>query len=226
MLPEQPPIINEDNYQEVIRLLTAGKFRDAEELVFRQARAVGAATLAQAMREVADSQAGRDIVTSLQDTYHYRSCRKTEVQVTVVGEQRIRVPSYYALAPSKKMGRPKKGRNGTGTHVLLSYWGFTRKRSPGSLNEIVRAGSASASYELATEQLQAQGITVSAPGVSQLVQHVGGIAEQHRADQHLALMPGESLAGKRVSIGLDGGRITLSYNQDRPAEERSPSAGL
>lgn len=144
------------------------------------------------------------------------------VTVTVAGEHRIQVPSYYALAEKKKPGRPKKGRNGTGTHVLLAYWGFTRKRSPGSINEIVRAGAASASYELAAQTLKSQDVAISPEGIHQLVQHVGTQAIACRTTNHFALDERESLTGKRVAISLDGGRIRSRANKTgrRKAESK------
>lgn len=221
MNTKQTPPIDETNYNKVIQLILANKFRAAEQLVLTKMSEAGARTLEQAMNEVANYPESVALVQQYRATEHYRSIRKTHVQVTVAGEQKIKVISYYGLAEKKKKGRPKKGRNGTGTHILLAHWGFSRKRSPGSIDEIVRTGSASASYDLAAKQLQAQRIAVSSYGVGSLVSHVGTTANPQRATHHFALATNESLAGKRVSISLDGGRIRSRKNKTgRPTKEQ------
>jgi hypothetical protein len=214
-------LLDNEKQQKIKQLLLAGDFASAERLLSESIQTTGATLLQQLMDEATASPEGLAIITALKAKHRYRQMKKCRVQIIVAGEQKITVQSYYALAPIKKRGRPKKGRNGTGTHVLLSYWGFHHKRSPGSLNEIVRAGGASASYELASQQLKSQGVAISDMGVKRLVQKVGTSASAHRTTDHYALKENESLAGKRVSISLDGGRIRSRRNKNgRPKKDQ------
>jgi hypothetical protein len=93
-------------------------------------RKEAASILEALMNEVLESTEGKTIISGLRSRYQYRVVKKSRVQVTVAGEQKITVNTWYGLSPKKKAGRPKKGRNGTGTHLLLSYWGFIQSSAP------------------------------------------------------------------------------------------------
>jgi hypothetical protein len=195
------------NKQQLKQLLLDGNFQEAEKIVFASMREAGAKYVAELIEETSESNEGKAIVNRLSKDHNYRTSYKTSIQITLIGEQHINIMSTYALAPRKKSGRPKAGRNGTGTHVLLAYWGFLGKRSPGSISEIARCGAAGSSYEAASEQLRSQGVNVSARCVNNITKSVGAIASLHRSKDHLALENSLSLKDKRVAISLDGGRI-------------------
>lgn len=197
--------IDEDTLKEYTRKLLAGQAKEVEEALFVKMQQEAAQIYERLINAVANSEQAQTIVKELRDQYRYRIVRKKEIQITIKGGNKIRVSSWYGLAKQKKRGRPKKGRNGTGTHILLRYWGYSEKYSPGYLDEVVRCGVGSASYELASEQLRSQGIAISGKVVNHVTQHVGAIAGEHRAS--ITLFPGETLAGKRILISLDGGRI-------------------
>lgn len=199
-------IIDEETHQKLLQSLLAGDFSKVENTVSARTGALGAQIIQGLMNEAASSEAGQAIVEQLKDDRHYQRVRQRDVPVILSGERKIRVVSYYGLRPDlKQQGRPRQRQNGE--HILLKYWGFHHKRSQGSLNEIARCGASSASFELASEHLKSQGISLSDKGVRAVTKTVGDVATAHRSQHHLALAPGESLAGKRVGIGSDGGRI-------------------
>jgi hypothetical protein len=206
----KPTSIDKETYNKLRQQLVSGDYRGAEAAVTALMREEAASLLERLMNEVIESDEGKTIITGLRSRYQYRVVKKSRVQVTVAGEQKITVNTWYGLAPKKKVGRPKKGRNGTGTHLLLAYWGFIQKRSPGSVNEIVRTGVGSASYDAAEQQLRSQGVALSAKAVAYLTGTIGDLArapETGTVGGALLLEAGETLAGKRVSISIDGGRI-------------------
>jgi hypothetical protein len=202
--------IDEETYNNLKQQLISGDYRGVEAAVSALMRERAAGLLKCLMNDVIESDEGRQIITGLRARYQFREMKKQQVQVTVTGEQKITVTTWYGLAPKKKAGRPKKGRNGTGTHLLLAYWGFIQKRSPGSVNEIVRTGVGSASYDAAEQQLRSQGVQLSAKAVAYLTGTIGDLArapETGAEGSALLLEAGETLAGKRVSISTDGGCI-------------------
>lgn len=204
-----PTSIDKETYDNLKHQLISGDYRGAEAAVGALMREEAASLLERLMNEVLESTEGNAIISGLRSRYQYRVVKKSRVQVTVAGEQKITVDTWYGLAPKKKAGRPKKGRNGTGTHLLLSYWGFIQKRSPGSVNEIVRTGVGSASFDAAEQQLRSQGVALSAKAIAYLTGTIGDLARapETAAEGSLLLEAGETLAGKRVSISIDGGRI-------------------
>jgi hypothetical protein len=218
---EQPisTSIDQETYNKLKQQLISGEYREVEAAVTAIMRERGALLLSHLMNDCLEGAEGKQVLTQLRAQYQYREVKKKRVEVIVAGEQKITVDTWYGLAPKKKAGRPKKGRNGTGTHILLAYWGFIRKRSPGSINEIVRCGIGSASYDSAEQQLRSQGINLTAASISRLAGNIGAIAGEQ--DDLLLLEPGETLSGKRVSISLDGGRIRSRQTKTgRPKKEQ------
>lgn len=195
----------EFNREELKALLINGRGPEAEEAIFSRYEQEAAGYYQDLINEVSQSETGKEIVCRLQKERDYRVVKRIEVTVTVKGGNQITVSSWYGLAKNKKRGPFKKGPNGTGTHVLLDYWGYLNRWSPGYLDEVVRCGVASASYDLAEEELKSRGIQISSNSVDYAVQKVGSEVQKYRGE--LPIEAGESLAGKRVVVSLDGGRI-------------------
>jgi hypothetical protein len=205
MVELSTPNIEENILKEYAEMLLAGKAKEVEEALFARLQQEAARIYEYLLNTVTNSDRGQIIVRQLRTKHGYRILRKKQIQVTIKGGNKIRLDSWYGLAKEKKKGRPKKGRNGTGTHILLGYWGYSDKYSPCYLSEVVRCGVGSASYELAAEQLRSQGIAIVGKVINHITQHVGKVAEEHRAN--VTLYPKETLAGRRVLLSLDGGRI-------------------
>lgn len=225
MTPTQTLAVSPENEQRFLQSLLDGNFAAVEQEIYTLARAQAAQYLGTLMDRVALSPEGKALVARLTTTHQYRTVYRTPITVTLAGGQPVTIRSPYGLAPHKKRGPKKSGRNGTGTHILLGYWGFMQKRSPGALNEIVRCGVGSASYQLAAEQLASQGIPAHDMLVNRLVMQVGEVAIAHRQTNHFALEPNETLAGKRIGIAVDGGRIRSRENKTGRKKKDSPLHG-
>ena len=211
--------LDENTLKEYTKKLLAGKAKEVEEALFEKLQQEAATIYEYLLNTVAKSEEAQTIVKKLRVRYGYRIVRRKQIQITIKGGHKIHVLSWYGLAKEKKKGRPKKGKNGTGTHILLGYWGYSGKYSPSYLTEVVRCGVGSASYELASEQLRSQGIAISGKVINHVTQHVGKIAGEHRGS--MSLFPKETLAGKRILLSLDGGRIrSRERKSGRPKKEQ------
>jgi len=199
--------------------LLAGEARAVEQEIFAKKAAEAGAIYQKLIQEVTNSIEGRTLAKKLIQQNRYHILRMTRVTVTIQDGQRIRIPSFYALRTGKKKGPRKTGPNGRGIHVLLSYWGYINKYSPNHVEQVARCGVGSASYDLAEAELQAQGMSISSKTVDHIVQEIGERAQHIRSS--IMITAGETLAGKRVLISLDGGRIrSREWKTGRPKKEQ------
>jgi hypothetical protein len=197
--------LTEDEEEELLKKLELGMYKEMEELVFKKANGEAVRIIKELVVKLTRSQRGLQIARQLQKEHGLKILRKVEVDVNIKSGVKIRVPSWYSLPGGKKQGRFKKGPNGRGKHLLLGYWGYANKWSPGYVDQVSRSGVASASYELASQDLAAQGVKIAPNGVDYMVQKVGEMVAGHR--DKMSLSKGESLSGKRVVISIDGGRV-------------------
>lgn len=187
--------------------IRAGDFAGAEQGFYRERQQEATQEFEGIVTEAVESGEGRGIARALKVRHRYQTLRKKEVTITTLTGDPITIPSWYAVKAEKKRGRKKKGPNGRGDHLLLRYWGFHDFHSPNYTSRIARAGVSSQSYQLAVAGLQEHGITITDHGVSNVVERLGREAAAHR--DTIALDPGESFAGKRVIVAIDGGRTRL-----------------
>jgi len=187
--------------------LLAGDFVAAEQDFYRQRQQEATREFQEILTETIESGEGRDIARSMKTQRRYKTIRKKEIAITTMTGDRIVIPSWYALQGGRKRGRKKKGPNGRGDHLLLRYWGFTDKHSPNYAGVIARAGVASPSYELAAADLKEHGIVVAPNSIRNVVEKTGSEAGARR--DMIALDPGESFAGKRIIVAIDGGRVRM-----------------
>ena len=96
-------------------------------------------------------------------------------------------------------------------HMLTRHWHIVGGASPGLYSKVGYCSALGPSYELAHQTLKVFGIDKPTSGVRDLTNHLSEYCYDYGEDQ-LMLREEESLAGKRVAIGLDGGRArTRTY---------------
>lgn len=201
--------------KKLLNLFESGRFSEAENYLDELFDQSKKSLLKSILKYFIPRRATREIANEIGRCNNYLRCELTMKTITVKGGIQIKIPSYYALSKKKKMGPKKTGANGRGNHLLLSYWGFIDDYSPGHWEEVCRIGAASMSYDLAAEELTAQGISTSSTKVGNLVQKVGEKALKHGVS--LVVGQGESVKGKKICISLDGGRIrTRQWKEGRP----------
>lgn len=201
----------EEFKQKIIIKLRHGDYPGAECEFYRAHQAEATQRWHALLTDVSKSGEARAAVQTLRAQRNYRELRQRQVTITTLTGDRIRVPSWYALKEGKKRGRKKKGPNGRGDHLLLRFWGFVGKQSLNYAMQVARCGVSCLSYELASTELKERAIALSAKGVHTITQKVGGLTATHRSE--VAVAPGETLAGKRVMVAIDGGRVRMRENK-------------
>ena len=199
--PEENKILIE----KYINKLLKGDYVSVEREIYKRCEEAAAEYIKEILFEVMNSEKMGGIKKILSTKYDYPNVRKTEVTITLGKGNRIKVPSWYGQKGANRRGRPKKGPNGTGVHLMLKYWGFQSKYSPTYIEHIAREGSSSQSYELATENLKSQGYGICSKTVDLITHKVGDISIENRS--LISVNTSETLAGKRVLLAIDGGRV-------------------
>jgi hypothetical protein len=203
---QKQAVLNDQQQKYVDRILK-GEVKEVEQELFAVKAQEAGQELQVLLETATNSREGHDLARQLADQHNYGTLRRKEIVVTIKDGQHIAIPTYYASRLGKPKGPKKPGPNGRGKHILLAYWGFTNKYSPGHTEHVARCGVSSASYDLAEAELQAQGMDITSKKIDHVVQVVG---EQARYIGPTGLLArGETLAGKRVIVTIDGGRVRL-----------------
>ena len=135
--------------------------------------------------------------------------------VLLLGGTRIVIETpYLREARQSRRGRRRRqrGRSGTGCYPVLEALGIADRVSPASRMEIALHVVQAASYLEAAQMLSRRGLTCD---VSSLVRITTATAEAStrlrdaalEAALRLPVPPDGPLAGKRVRVSLDGGRV-------------------
>jgi hypothetical protein len=115
--------------------------------------------------------------------------------------------------PGRKRGVGRRGRQGKGIYPVLKLLGIAHQSSPALQNDVTLSALNNPFVE-ATETLQRQGVAISEKRVRTISESVGKVALQDR-DQELeqfsngTLEQGQTFAGKRVVVAIDGGRTRI-----------------
>lgn len=207
--------------EKLISLLEEGDFSEAEEYLDAGFAKEKEKLLKNSLKYLIPRRKTRDLANKIGKCNNYLRCELTPKTITLKGGSRIRIPSFYALSMKKKMGPKRAVANGRGKHLLLSYWGFIDNLSPGHWEEIARAAAGSASFALAQQELNFQGIPISQNKVEHVVKRVGEEAlktgamllcknKRNQGEQ-------ENFKDKRICITIDGGRIRIrEWKEGRP----------
>lgn len=139
---------------------------------------------------------------------------------------RIKVFSWFATRNKSKRKKGKRGPNGSGSHLLLHYWGCIKKASPEYYSQVAMLAVICPSLETAVKVLSSQYICGDYKRVRDIANAVGEICQKNRVE--VSLEPGETVAGKRVIISIDGGRTRIreknykKYEYRRKKTKRTP----
>lgn len=96
-------------------------------------------------------------------------------------------------------------------HLLHLHWKAIKGASPVYYSQACLFSVLCPSFEVASQVLDIQGIRHNQDRLKELTRHLAGHCKGRQAA--LSRAPGESLAGKRIVIGIDGGRTrTRQYN--------------
>jgi hypothetical protein len=200
-------MIEEDRRNKYLKLMAQGArgFVQMEEEIYERRRQEAALEIQERVNEFTHHTIGHQLAKQIGKQNGYNVLRRKSLRVKLQGGEEVSMFTWYSTQSKKKRGRKKKGPNGQGAHMLLKYWGFFNKHSPGYISRVIRSGISAMSYEIAAKDLQAQGYRLVGKSIDNAVQSIGKIALKHRSD--LMIKTGEDWKGKRIMIAIDGGRV-------------------
>ena len=137
--------------------------------------------------------------------------RMREVRVRLLGGLLMWVSSLYCAPRSTGGGKERKV---PGLHVELTQFGFGKGCTPGLLVKVARQAALCPSLQFAQQELERDGVQLDVKTVRRIASQCGtGLLHLRRHELLLwregKLLAGKELAGKRVSVQLDGGRTRI-----------------
>lgn len=143
-----------------------------------------------------------------------------EVHVTLLGGSRLALLSpYYLRRPDKSKKRPgrkrrrgKRGKAGNGCYPMLMVLGIYQRVTPALASEVARL-AVLGTYQEASASLRVRGISLDAKQISQLAGNLAQRSLDYRswcmAQTTTGYRGSGLLRGKRLVIGVDGGRVRV-----------------
>ena len=148
-----------------------------------------------------------------------KELRKSEVKLQLKTGDIVTIFSWYASRAKSKRKPNKRGPNGTGSHLLLDYWGCIEKATPGYYSYISMLSILCPSFDIVLQILKDQHIPAEYKRIKKIAYQLGETCFSNRVP--IGLKPNETVAGKRVIISIDGGRTRL--REENPDKKPSPT---
>lgn len=226
--------------QGFLRAPGADGLLDLEERLFRLLAQVSAAFSALAVETVCRTGAFiRDAVASVQQAavetspWHNKGLRETPVRFLGGLAFRFRTPYLIPFrggrrGPRRGVGR--RGSSGRGCYPALEAIGIRAGATPGLQSAVARQAVRVASFEETRQAFLEQGHQMNLKTVRRIAFAVGNGAlaqrqariEASKADARFS----NEFAGKRVVIGVDGGRVRLREGGERGRRRASGRRGF
>ncbi len=137
------------------------------------------------------------------------------------------VDTLYATPPRPRPGEypdRMRGPSGSGCYPLLVSLGFLGRTSPLMTSTVARAAAELGSFAEARDSLAARGINLDFKGVRTLANRVADACLEARRAREKA-PPTRELAGKRVIVTFDGGRVRTRVDKRGRVREESGRHG-
>ena len=146
--------------------------------------------------------------------------RKTRVQLLgglVVALETLRMRPVMPPRPGRKRGVGRRGKAGTGFYPVLAELGITGLATPALMAEVAREVAESNSVEVARASLRERGLDIQHKTALRLTyQFADRALEVRRSQMDNAVREGPpeagELAGRRVVVSVDGGRMRIRQN--------------
>lgn len=141
---------------------------------------------------------------------------RQRVEISLLGNGHVAVETPYFLRrppgrPGKKRRRGQRGKSGNGIYPLLEALGIHDRLTPALAAEVVRT-AVTGSFDEAKEELARRGIRRDKKSILRMVRIVSrrALAYRERRIEDPRPSQGRSpVAGKRLGIFLDGGRLRV-----------------
>ena len=134
------------------------------------------------------------------------------IAVRLLGGMILWVASLYCPPKKKRFRKDEQPR--VGLDVTLAQFGFGKGVSPALQSRVARQVALCPSIDFAHQELQREGVELDAKAVKRITYQCGeGLLalRKHRIELLRAgkLSVGDELAGKRISVQIDGGRMKI-----------------
>lgn len=203
--------------------------RDVQAVFDRGAGLLVAGLLAVAMKTPAFDAACEQ--TRRNFAYPLATGRMRQIRVRLLSGLVIWVSSLYCAPRKSWFGRTEA--QAPGAYVELAQFGFGKGCSPGLQSKVARQAALCPSLRFAQQELQRDGVKLDVKTVGRIAQQCGEGLLRWRTHQlelwRAGKLPaGTELAGKRVSVQIDGGRTRIrgDLREAVPAKEAKNADGL
>lgn len=144
--------------------------------------------------------------------YPLAAGRKRQIRVRLLSGLVIWVSSLYCAPRKSWLGRTEA--EVPGAYVELAQFGFGKGCSPGLQSKVARQAALCPSLRFAQQELERDGVLLDVKTVGRIAQQCGeGLlcwrTQQLELWRAGKLPAGTELAGKRVSVQIDGGRTRI-----------------
>lgn len=141
-----------------------------------------------------------------------RKGRERPIRIRLLGGMLIWATTLYCGPKKKPFGKDDQPR--VGLDVTLAQFGFGKGVSPGLQSRVARRVALCPSIAFAHRELIRDGVQLNAKAVKRITYQCGDgllALRRHRIElfRQGKLPAGDELAGKRVSVQIDGGRIKI-----------------
>jgi hypothetical protein len=138
--------------------------------------------------------------------------RQRQIQVRLLGGLILWVTSLYCAPRKRWFGRASEP--APGIYVELAQFGFGKGCTPGLQSRVARQAALCPSLQFAQQELERSGVKLDVKAVRRIAHQCGEGLLQLRTHELLLwrdgkLPAGTELAGKRVSVQIDGGRTRI-----------------
>lgn len=148
-----------------------------------------------------------------------RSSKLVSISLLGGGKASVGTPYYLARQPRKSKSRLKqgrRGREGTGRYPMLAVLGIHFRVTPALASEAARLYAQSTVKE-STGHLEVRGISMECKKLYRLSKHLAKRALSYRdwliRQGKTGTIRGTAAKGKRLAIGVDGGRLRTRVNR-------------
>lgn len=138
--------------------------------------------------------------------------RERTIAVRLLGGMLIWATTLYCGPKKKRFGKDNQPR--VGLDVTLAQFGFGKSASPALQSRVARHVALCPSISFAHQELAREGVQLDVKAVKRITYQCGDgllALRRHRIDlmRRGELPSGDALAGKRVSVQVDGGRMKI-----------------
>ncbi len=184
--------------------------RDVQASFARGADLLVVGLLTTAMQDRAFDEASER--TRQEFAYPLERGRSRQIGVRLLGGLLVWITSLYC-APRRGRGHPEDEKV-PGVYVELAQFGFGKGCSPGLQSKVARQAALCPSFASAQQELERDGVRMDEKTVRRIAGQCGEGLLRLRTEELLLwregkLPAGTELAGKRVSVQIDGGRSRI-----------------